>query len=57
MEGSINKIDAQQNSRMAVLEHQVKDLKEELSRVTQEENERLREEFVTLRSGLLVLVL
>ena len=38
----INKIDAQQNSRMAVLEQQVKDLKQELSRVAQEENERLK---------------
>ena len=37
----INKIDAQQNSRMAVLEQQLKDLKEDVDRVTQEENERL----------------
>ena len=35
----INKIDAQQNSRMAVLEQQLKDLKEDVDRVTQEENE------------------
>ena len=38
----INKIDAQQNSRMAVLEQQLKDLKEDVDRVTQEENERLK---------------
>ena len=39
---TINKIDAQQNSRMAVLEQQLKDLKEDVDRVTQEENERLK---------------
>ena len=41
-EDTINKIDAQQNSRMAVLEQKLKALKEAVDRVTQEENELLK---------------
>ena len=38
MEDSINKIDAQQNSRMAVLEQQIKDLKEDVDKFIKDIN-------------------